>query len=68
MSTLGIIDIGTNSIKLLIVKINKDKSYEGVFNKKFQIRLKKYIEIRCTFLYAEKEVYMGSSMGDRYCK
>lgn len=43
MSTLGIIDIGSNSIKLLIVKINKDKSYEGVFNKKFQIRLTDYI-------------------------
>ncbi|MEG0856722.1 MAG: hypothetical protein RSG52_09590 [Terrisporobacter sp.] len=43
MRTLGIIDIGSNSIKLLVVKINNDKTYEGVYNKKFQTRLTDYM-------------------------
>lgn len=43
MNTIGIIDIGSNSIKLLVVKINDDKSFESLFNKKFQIRLTDYM-------------------------
>lgn len=42
MNTLGIIDIGSNSIKLLIVKIKKNKTYESIYHKKFQTRLYDY--------------------------
>ena len=38
MKTLGIIDIGSNSIKLIIVEIDKD-SHSEIFHKKFQTRL-----------------------------
>ena len=43
MKTLGIIDIGSNSIKLIIVKINKN-SYKEIFHKKFQTRLSEFVE------------------------
>ena len=43
MKTLGIIDIGSNSIKLIIVEINKN-SYKEIFHKKFQTRLSQYME------------------------
>ncbi len=42
MKTLGVIDIGSNSIKLIIVEINQN-SYREVFHKKFQTRLSKFI-------------------------
>ena len=45
MKTLGIIDIGSNSIKLIIVQINNDNSYNEIFHQKFQTRLSDYIEI-----------------------
>ena len=38
MKTLGIIDIGSNSIKLIIVEIHTN-SYSEIFHKKFQTRL-----------------------------
>ena len=38
MKTLGIIDIGSNSIKLIITIINNN-SYKEIFHKKFQLRL-----------------------------
>lgn len=38
MKTLGIIDIGSNSIKLIIVEIHIN-SYSEIFHKKFQTRL-----------------------------
>ena len=38
MKTLGIIDIGSNSIKLIIVEID-NSSYSEIFHKKFQTRL-----------------------------
>lgn len=44
MKTLGIIDIGSNSIKLIIVQINSDSSYNEIFHKKFQTRLSDYIK------------------------
>lgn len=44
MKTLGIIDIGSNSIKLIIVQINSDNSYNEIFHKKFQTRLSDYIK------------------------
>lgn len=42
MKTLGIIDIGSNSIKLIIVEINND-SYKEIFHKKFQTRLSDFV-------------------------
>ena len=42
MKTLGIIDIGSNSIKLIIVEINNN-SYREVFHKKFQTRLSEFV-------------------------
>lgn len=41
MKTLGIIDIGSNSIKLMVVEINNN-SYEEIFHKKFQTRLTEF--------------------------
>ena len=42
MKTLGIIDIGSNSIKLIIVEINNNL-YREVFHKKFQTRLSEFV-------------------------
>lgn len=42
MRTLGIIDIGSNSIKLIVVGINNN-SYEEIFHKKFQTRLSNFV-------------------------
>ena len=43
MKTLGIIDIGTNSIKLIIVEIDNN-SHNEIFHKKFQTRLSDFVE------------------------
>ncbi|WP_434799094.1 Ppx/GppA phosphatase family protein [Terrisporobacter vanillatitrophus] len=42
MKTLAIIDIGSNSIKLIIVEI-KNNSYSEIFHKKFQTRLSDFV-------------------------
>lgn len=42
MKTLGIIDIGSNSIKLIIVEINNNLHNE-IFHKKFQTRLSDFV-------------------------
>ena len=42
MKTLGIIDIGSNSIKLIIVEID-NSSYSEIFHKKFQTRLSDFV-------------------------
>ena len=42
MKTLGIIDIGSNSIKLIIVEINNNE-YKEIFHKKFQTRLSDFV-------------------------
>ena len=42
MKTLGIIDIGSNSIKLIIVEINNNIHNE-IFHKKFQTRLSDFV-------------------------
>lgn len=42
MKTLGIIDIGSNSIKLIIVEID-NSSYNEIFHKKFQTRLSDFV-------------------------
>lgn len=44
MKTLGIIDIGSNSIKLIVVEIDAD-SYSEIFHKKFQTRLFDFVGI-----------------------
>jgi Exopolyphosphatase len=43
MKTLGIIDIGSNSIKLIIVELYKNSSKE-IFHKKFQTRLSQFTD------------------------
>ena len=52
MKTLGIIDIGSNSIKLIIVEIDNN-SYKEIFNKKFQTRLSDFIDKENKNLSAE---------------
>lgn len=42
MKTLGIIDIGSNSIKLIIAEIDNN-SYNEIFHKKFQTRLSDFV-------------------------
>ena len=43
MKTLGIIDIGSNSIKLIIVEVNSN-SYKDICHKKFQTRLSMFVD------------------------
>lgn len=43
LRSLGIIDVGSNSIKLIIVEIDND-SYQEVFHKKFQTRLSNFVD------------------------
>ena len=52
MKTLGIIDIGSNSIKLIIVEIDNN-SYKEIFHKKFQTRLSDFIDKENKNLSAE---------------
>ena len=52
MKTLGIIDIGSNSIKLIIVEIDNN-SYKEIFHKKFQTRLSDFIDNENKNLSAE---------------
>ena len=52
MKTLGIIDIGSNSIKLIIVEID-NSSYSEIFHKKFQTRLSNFVGIETKELSSE---------------
>ncbi len=43
MKTLGIIDIGSNSIKSIIIQLDNN-SYNEIFHRKFQVRLSNFVD------------------------
>lgn len=68
MKTLGIIDIGSNSIKLIIVDIDNN-SHKEIFHKKFQTRLSNFVNKENKELSVEgaKDFFKIISILKRYC-